>query len=104
LKKETTMSIMTNPSPYDPPQPLWKRNLVGILDFLLAASALGIPVYFALGDPPRTITNSAGTTTVYGLSTGPSLLLLFLIVAYFVILARTGGTVFQRLFGMKRAS
>ena len=26
-----------------------------------------------------------------------------LIIAYFVVLGRTGGTVFQRLFGMKRA-
>ena len=25
---------------YDPPQPLWKRNLAGILDFLLAAWCL----------------------------------------------------------------
>jgi hypothetical protein len=31
------------------------------------------------------------------------LLLLALIIAYFVLLGRAGGTVFQRLFGMKRA-
>jgi hypothetical protein len=31
------------------------------------------------------------------------LLLLVLVIAYFVVLGRTGGTVFQRLFGMKRA-
>lgn len=30
-------------------------------------------------------------------------LLVVLIVAYFVVLGRAGGTVFQRLFGMKRA-
>jgi hypothetical protein len=100
LKRETTM---INLPPYDPPQPSWKRNLAGILDFLFATSVLGVPIYFALGDAPRTITNSAGAVTVWGLSTGPALLLLFLIVAYFVVLARAGGTVFQRLFGMKRA-
>ena len=27
-----------------------------------------------------------------------------LVIAYFVLLGRTGGTVFQRLFGMKRAA
>jgi hypothetical protein len=28
-------------------------------------------------------------------------LLLVLVIAYFIVLRRTGGTVFQRLFGMK---
>src|SRR5215813_3972699 len=28
---------------YDPPQPLWKRNLAGILDFALAMIVFGIP-------------------------------------------------------------
>jgi hypothetical protein len=32
------------------------------------------------------------------------LLLLVLVIAYFIVLGRTGGTVFQRLFGMKRAT
>jgi hypothetical protein len=31
------------------------------------------------------------------------MVLLPLIIAYFVVLGRTGGTVFQRLFRMKRA-
>jgi hypothetical protein len=27
---------------YDPPQPLWKRNLAGILDFVLAFTVFAI--------------------------------------------------------------
>jgi hypothetical protein len=38
-----------------------------------------------------------------GLSGSSSLLLIGLIIAYFVIMGRTGGTIFQRLFRMKRA-
>jgi hypothetical protein len=90
---------------YDPPQPLWKRNVAGILDFLLAASVFGVVVYLALGTAPHTVTNSAGATAEsWGLDLGPTLLLLVLIVIYFVLLGRLGGTIFQRLFRMKRAS
>jgi len=35
---------------------------------------------------------------------GPAVLTLVMIVIYFVVLGRAGGTVFQRLFGMKRAT
>jgi hypothetical protein len=49
----------TDMATYDPPQPMWRRNVAGILDFL--------------------------------------------VIAYFVVLGRIGDTVFQRLFGMKRA-
>jgi hypothetical protein len=81
---------------WDPPQPVWKRNLVGILDFLLAFVGFG----FLLA------TLGFGTRLQGGFNfgPGPSLLLLLMIVAYFAVLGRTGGTVFQRLFGMKRAA
>jgi RDD family len=93
---------------YDPPQPIWKRNLAGILDFVLAffvcvylsaklfgnfsdAPVFGEPVvYFGFGD---------ANFKVGGVS---ALLAAVLMIAYFVILGQTGGTVFQRLFGMKR--
>jgi hypothetical protein len=86
---------------YDPPQPMWKRNVAGILDFLLAVIVLGYP----LSKLPGNQSPHPGTTTVelVGLSGWPALLLLILVIAYFVVLGRTGGTVFQRLFGMKRA-
>jgi hypothetical protein len=41
---------------------------------------------------------------MFGLDGWPALIALVLVVAYFAVLGRTGGTVFQRLFGMKRAS
>jgi hypothetical protein len=85
---------------------LWKRNVAGILDFLLAVLVLGYPLSRLAGNPsPNPPSFGAGTTTVelVGLSGWPALLLLALVIAYFVVLGRTGGTVFQRLFGMKRA-
>ena len=92
---------------YDPPQPLWKRNLAGLLDFLLALLILGLLLSKLPGNqpPPPPFGNSPNTVTtqVFGIGGWPALLLIVLIVAYFVILGRTGGTVFQRLFGMKRA-
>lgn len=91
---------------YDPPQPLWKRNLAGILDFLLAFSVFAFLASKIVGTPPRLpVTNPAGTATeIFGLGGWPALVVLVLVVAYFVVLGRTGGTVFQRLVGMKRAS
>jgi hypothetical protein len=91
---------------YDPPQPLWKRNVAGILDFLLAVIVLGYPLSKLPGNQsPNPPSFGPGTQTVelVGLSGWPALLLLALVIAYFVVLGRTGGTVFQRLFGMKRA-
>ncbi len=92
---------------YDPPQPMWKRNVAAILDFLLALVVLGYPLSRLSGDnlSPQPMIGPAGTKTVelIGVSGWPALVLLVLIIAYFVVLGRTGGTVFQRLFGMKRA-
>jgi|tagenome__1003787_1003787.scaffolds.fasta_scaffold20831653_2 hypothetical protein len=65
----------------DSPQPPWKRNLAAILNFLLAASVLGLLLYLVLGIPPHTITNAAGITTeTWGLETGSTLLLLLLVL------------------------
>ena len=88
---------------YDPPQSLWKRNLAGILDFALAVSAFWLALYQVTGTSAA-IQNSNGTT-VYSWNIGPAsgIILIALVIAYFVVLGRTGGTVFQRLFGMKRA-
>ena len=90
---------------YDPPQPLWKRNVAGILDFLLALVVFGLLFNKLFGHQPHPpVINSGVTTTeVFGLDGGPALLTLLMVVVYFVVLGRTGGTVFQRLFGMKRA-
>ena len=44
-----------------------------------------------------------GKTEIFGIGPVTTLVLLALVIGYFVVLGRTGGTVFQRLFGMKRA-
>jgi hypothetical protein len=91
---------------YDSPQPMWKRNVAGILDFLLAVIVLGYPLSKLPGNQsPHPPSFGAGTTTVevFGIGGWPTLLLIVLVIAYFVVLGRTGGTIFQRMFGMKRA-
>ena len=96
---------------YDPPQPMWKRNLAGILDFLLAFFVCGYGVLEIFGnrfDAPHVvgkplITYGSGDES-YALGGWPVLLACALIIVYFVILGQTGGTVFQRLFGMKRVT
>jgi hypothetical protein len=83
---------------YDPPQPVWKRSVAGLFDFILATMVFAVPLYQFFGVHEI---NQIGAR--YGLSLGGLLALAALIVAYFVVLGRTGGTVFQRLFRMKRA-
>jgi hypothetical protein len=90
---------------YDPAQPTWKRVVAGILDFLLASLVFGFVLGKIFPAEPHAVPNFPGATTteLFGLSGWPALLLLALIIAYFVILGRTGGIIFQRLFGMRRA-
>ena len=38
---------------YDPPQPLWKRNVAGILDFLLALFVFGYVLNLIFGHQPN---------------------------------------------------
>jgi hypothetical protein len=90
---------------YDPPQPIWKRNLAGILDFFLAFCTCVYLVSKIFGN----LSGDSFAVVSFGMNGadfklgGWSVVLAFaLIAAYFVILGRTGGTVFQRLFGMKR--
>jgi len=90
---------------YDPLQPMWKRIVAGILDFLLAFFGIGsvLGKIFPAGPHAPPDVPGATTTELFTLSGWPALLLIALIIAYFVVLGRTGGTVFQRLFRMKRA-
>jgi uncharacterized RDD family membrane protein YckC len=91
---------------YDPPQPLWKRNVAGILDFVLSVLAFGFVFtkIFGAQPGPQVVTPGAVTHEVAGLSGLPLLFTAIAVIAYFIVLWRTGGTVFQRLFQMKRAS
>ena len=92
---------------YDPPQPMWKRNVAGILDFLLAAVVFGYLASKLPGNEPTAplVIGAPGTKTVqlFGVGGWPTLVMIVLVIVYFVVLGRTGGTVFQRLFGMTRA-
>ena len=89
---------------YDAPQPLWKRNLAAILDFVLAAVVFGtllyqfFPEHRAVAHPELI----AGKTEIYGIGPVTTLVLLALVIAYFIVLGPTGETVFQRLSGMRR--
>jgi hypothetical protein len=92
---------------WEPPQPLWRRNLAAILDFAFATTVFGVPLFklFATTVTPKPGTYLAeNNLTVTGLTGCPALLLVALIIGYFIVLGRTGGTVFQRAFGMKRAA
>ena len=94
---------------YNPPQPFWKRAIAGVLDFLLAFSLIGLIIANTVGSRPAAKTGGgvdlklSATGVGFNIEGWPALLVFGLVIAYFVILGRTGGTVFQRLFGMKRA-
>jgi hypothetical protein len=91
---------------YDPPQPLWERNAAGVLDFLLSIFVFGFLFNRIFGHQPHppVINSEVTTTELFGLDGWTALLTILLVIAYFVVLGRTGGTIFQRLFGMKRAA
>jgi hypothetical protein len=76
----------------------------GIFDFILAAMVFAVMLYHFFGEY-QVVRNAAGDQlgVHYVLTDGGSLALVVLIVVYFIVLGRTGGTVFQRLFCMKRA-
>src|SRR5215467_15334222 len=84
-------SLENNMAVYDPPQPLWKRNVAGVLDFFLAAIVLGFLLWTVFGSTthaPVTHANGTTTTEVFSLGPWPSLLLAAMIVVYFVALGR----------------
>jgi len=93
---------------YDPPQSVWKRGLAGFLDFTFVFFPLASLLSRLPGNPPprAPLINPTGKVTIelFNLSGTYMLVLIALTVAYFLIMNRTGGTVFQRLFRMKRAT
>jgi hypothetical protein len=85
---------------YDPPQPMWKRNLAGILDFFLAffVCLYGVSKIFGNRfDAPDVVgkpfISFGDGDASYALGGWPVLLAFALVIAYFVILGQTGGTV-----------
>jgi len=69
----------------------WKVITAAILDFLLVFIGGGYVIARLTGG----ITEGG-----FQLSGGPAFALFALVVAYFVVLNRTGGTVFKRLLGV----
>jgi hypothetical protein len=91
---------------WNPPQPWGKRITAGILDFVFAAAVFGVPLYmlFATILIPQPETYAAEHhLKILNLTGWPRWLHFALIIGYFIVFGRTGGTVFQRAFGMKRA-
>lgn len=74
------------------PAPYWKVILAAILDFLTAFFVLGFIVASLAGQT---------TETGFQLNGWPALLFLGLIIAYFVIGSRVGGTLWRRIFGIR---
>lgn len=74
--------------PESRPVPYWKVILAAILDFLIAFILIGWGVAWMFG---RTTANG------FQVSGGPALLLFGLIIAYFILAPRVGGTLGQRV-------
>ena len=75
----------------EPKRSTWKLVVAGILDFLLMFLGGGYVIALLTG----------GTTAGgFELNGWPALLLFALIIAYFVVMPRLGGTLFRRLFGV----
>jgi hypothetical protein len=87
---------------YDPPQPIWKRSLAGFLDFVLALLGFGYLISKIFGVRSEVPDINGELVTTFELGKAPALLVIVLVVAYFILLGQTGGTVFQRLFSMRR--
>jgi RDD family len=90
---------------YDPPEPLWKRIVAGILDLVLAFAVFAVLTAQVAGTGrcPAAVLARTTYAICVSLSFGALAIVFGLTIGYFVVLGGTGGTVFQRLFGMQRA-
>lgn len=91
---------------YDPPQPLWKRIVASVLDLMLALAVFAVLTAQVAGTAgcPTAISARISNAKCLSLSLGAHVCVLALTIGYFVVLGGTGGTVFQRLFSMRRAN
>jgi len=81
---------------------LWKRNLAGILDFILALIVFGALLSKVFGNEPYPlIPNPPGTVELFrsNLGTWPTLLLAVLIITYFVHSDALAGQFFSGFCG-----
>lgn len=73
------------------PVAYWRVILAAVLDFLTAFLVLGYLVAKATGNT---------TDNGFSLNGGPAIFFFVLLVAYFVIGARVGGTLWRRILGV----
>jgi hypothetical protein len=73
--------------------PTWRIVLAAILDFITV---------FALGGYVIARFTGGLTESGFSLSGGPALLLFAVIILYFVLAPRLGGTLWQRILGARR--
>jgi hypothetical protein len=90
---------------YDPPQPLWKCVVAAVLDLMLAFAVFAVLMFQVAGirTCPADVLARNPNAKCVSLSYPALGVVCALTVGYFVVLGGTGGTVFQRLFGMQRA-
>ena len=74
------------------PASTWKKVLAAILDFLTVFVGGGYLIALATGN-----TTDGG----FELNGAPALIAFALIVAYFAMMPRFGGTIWQRILGLK---
>jgi uncharacterized membrane protein YoaK (UPF0700 family) len=72
--------------------PTWKKVVAGILDFLTIFIGGGYLIALATGN-----TTDGG----FELNGAPALLAFALVIAYFVLMPRFGGTIWQRILKTK---
>ena len=70
------------------PAPTWKKIVAAILDFLTVFIGGGLAIASFTGDT---------TENGFSLEGGPALLLFGVMAAYFIVLPRLGGTIWQRI-------
>lgn len=73
--------------------PTWKKVVAAILDFLTVFIGGGLIIANITGETVEGGFNLEGTS---------ALVLMAIVVAYFVLLPRVGGTLWQRILGTKK--
>jgi hypothetical protein len=80
-------------SPATPPVATWRKVVAAILDFIFIFAAAGYGVGYATGGL---------TEGGFNLEGGPAFIVFGIVILYFVVFPRfLGGTVFQRLLGVR---
>ncbi|MFN3659531.1 MAG: hypothetical protein ACK4UO_19975 [Pseudolabrys sp.] len=85
----------TPPAATPTPKPVatWRKVVAAILDFVFVFAAVGYAIGYATGG----LTESG-----FNLEGGPAFILFGIVILYFIVFSRyLGGTLFQRLLGVR---